>query len=188
VSVHPHRVPLDWTACANPPWMRWLATSPLSTLAPSLRSISSTCRVRLPHGLAILSILKSLRTVPSLTSLTVPSAEEGNNVKVIEALHALPALKTLHLSLHDPRDSDLQAVSTLSSLTALNLVEPEDVSHQCAPPSSLTAKLLTLPRLVQLHAETDMTGGECGCRGFLHLGRLPALKELNLICYDRRGW
>ena len=102
-------------------------------------------RVRLPHGLAILPILKSLRTVPSLTSLTVPSAEEGDNVKVIEALRALPALKTLHLSLHDPRDSDLQAVSTLSSLTALNLVTPEDVSHQCAPPSSLTAKLLTLP-------------------------------------------
>ena len=131
MSVHPNRVPLDWTACANPPWMRRLATSPLSTLAPSLRSISSTCRVRLPHGLAILSILKSLRTVPSLTSLTVPSAEEGNNVKVIEALHALPALKTLHLSLHDPSDSELQAVATqLPSLTALYLIGPEDVSHE----------------------------------------------------------
>jgi hypothetical protein len=29
-----------------------------------------------------------------------------------------------------------------------------------------------------------MRGGECGRRGYLHLGRLPALKELNLICGD----
>ena len=69
--------------------------------------------------------------MPSLTTLTVPSAEDGDNVKVIEALRALPALKTLHLSLHDFSDSDLQAVAKkLPSLTALNLIGPEYVSHE----------------------------------------------------------
>ena len=83
----------------------------------------------------VLPILKSLRKVPGLTSLTVPSAEHSDlcpaNSEVIDTLRALPALKTLHLSLHDFSDSDLQAVAKkLPSLTALNLIGPEYVSHE----------------------------------------------------------